>query len=106
MRPLEKGDIVISEWHTKYGGYLAHTEYTVYVGDKPPKQLRDIFKVCVECLDVSKEVLRTGNTLREAWEAIRKPCHDAGYDFVRARLSRNGFGFARVPHRHLPAGVW
>jgi len=97
VRPLEKGDIVISEWHTKYGGYLAHTEYTVYVGDKPPKQLRDIFKVCVECLDVSQEVLKAGNTLRQVWEAIRKPCHDAGYDFVELGFHAMGLGSPEFP---------
>ena len=31
-RSLKAGDIVIAEWHTKYGGYRCHTEYTVYLG--------------------------------------------------------------------------
>ena len=36
MRPLEKGDIIVAEWHTKYGGYRRHTEYTVYLGKNAP----------------------------------------------------------------------
>jgi Xaa-Pro aminopeptidase len=97
MRPLADNDIVVAEWHTKYGGYLAHTEYTVYVGKKAPQPLKDIFKVCVESLDVSKEVLRAGNTLREAWEAIRAPCRRAGYDFVELGFHAMGLGSPEFP---------
>lgn len=82
MRPLEAGDIIISEYHTKYGGYKCHTEYTVYMGKRAPDKLRDIWKVSVECLDISREVLVPGKTFREAWEAIRKPAKKAGYDWV------------------------
>ena len=81
MRPLKKGDIIISEYHTKYGGYVCHTEYTVYMG-KAPQELKDIWSVCIESLDISREVMVPGVTLREAWEKIRKPCLRAGYDFV------------------------
>lgn len=92
MRPLAKGDLIISEFHTKYGGYLCHTEFTVYMGRPAPRQLKDIWNVCVECLHISREVLVPGKTLREAWEAIRKPCHDAGYDYVE--LGWHGMGHA------------
>ncbi len=96
MRPLAKGDIIVSEWHTKYCGYLAHTEFTFYLGAKPPQELVDIFKVCVECLDVSKEVLKAGTTLREAWEAIRRPAAKAGLDWVE--LGFHSMGVASPEH--------
>jgi len=38
-RPLAENDLIVTEWHTKYGGYLVHTEYTVYVGKKVPEPL-------------------------------------------------------------------
>jgi Xaa-Pro aminopeptidase len=82
LRPLEEGDVVVSEFHTKYGGYVCHTEYTVYVGKKVPAKLQEIWDVCVACLNVSREVFVPGKTMREAWEAIRQPCEDAGFDFV------------------------
>ena len=97
MRPLEEGDVILGEWHSKYGGYLAHTEYTAYVGKKAPQQLHDIFKVCVECLDASQEALRAGNTLREAWRAIRRPCEDAGYAFVELGFHAMGVGSPEFP---------
>ncbi len=97
MRPLAANDIIVAEWHTKYGGYLCHTEYTVYVGKKPPKPLLDIFKVAVECLDVSKTVFKTGNTLRQVWEAVRKPAERAGLDFVELGFHAMGLGSPEFP---------
>jgi Xaa-Pro aminopeptidase len=97
MRPLKEGDIVISEWHSKYGGYLAHTEYTVYVGTSAPAQLHDIFKVCVECLDASREHFKVGNTLRNVWEACRRPCERAGYGFVELGFHAMGLGSPEFP---------
>src|SRR5262249_46570911 len=73
MRPLADGDLIIAEFHTKYGGYRCHTEFTVYVGRKAPKQLLNIWDVSVECLQASKEALVAGRTIKEAIEIIRRP---------------------------------
>jgi Xaa-Pro aminopeptidase len=97
MRPLAEGDLFISEYHTKYGGYSCHTEYTVYIGKKPPKQLIDLYEVSVECLDVSAEVLKVGNTLRQAWEAIRAPAEKAGFDWVELGFHAMGLGSPETP---------
>lgn len=96
-RPLAEGDLVVTEWHTKYGGYLVHTEYTVHVGPRIPKELRDIWAVSLECLDISREVLIPGTTLREAWEAIRRPCEKAGYDFVELGFHAMGLASPEFP---------
>lgn len=96
-RPLAENDLVVTEWHTKYGGYLVHTEYTVYVGKTPPEPLKDIFKVCVESLEVSREALRAGNTIGEAIEAIRKPAEKAGLDFVELGFHAMGLGSPEFP---------
>ena len=69
----------------------------MHVGRNVPKQLTDIFKVCVECLDVSREVLKAGTTLREAWEAIRRPAERAGYDFVELGFHAMGLGSPEFP---------
>ncbi|MBN9047367.1 MAG: aminopeptidase P family protein [Rhizobiales bacterium] len=96
-RPLKDNDLIVTEWHTKYGGYLVHTEYTVYVGEKPPTELTDIFKVCVESLDASREAFQPGRTLREAWEAIRAPAEKAGYDFVELGFHAMGLASPEFP---------
>jgi Xaa-Pro aminopeptidase len=97
VRPLRKGDLVIAEWHRKYGGDLAHTEYCVYVGGKAPQRLKDIFAVSVECLEASRPALRAGNTLRAAWEAVRKPAEKAKLDFVELGFHAMGLGSPEFP---------
>lgn len=96
-RPLADGDLLVTEWHTKFGGYLVHTEYTVYVGRKVPKELQDIWTVSLECLDISRDVFVPGTTLREAWEAIRRPCEKAGYDFVELGFHAMGLASPEFP---------
>lgn len=102
MRPLSDGDAVVTEYHTCYGGYLAGAEFTVYVGRRAPAQLKAIFDVCVETLQVSLEVLRPGVTIREAYTAIRAPVEWAGMDFVELGFHGHGLAspeFPTVVHR-------
>lgn len=96
-RSLAEGDLIVTEWHTKYGGYLVHTEYTVHVGERVPQRLRDIWEVSLECLDASRESFRPGVTLREAWEAIRRPCERAGMDFVELGFHAMGLASPEFP---------
>lgn len=97
MRPLAEGDIVVSEWHTKYGGYRCHTEFTVYLGRRAPKELLDIWAVSVECLQASKEALVAGRTIREALEIIRRPAERAGLDWVELGFHAMGTASPEFP---------
>lgn len=97
IRPLNEGDIIVSEWHTKYGGYRCHTEYTVYVGSKPPQELLDIWAVSVECLQASKEALVAGRTIGDAVAMIRKPAERAGLDFVELGFHAMGLASPEFP---------
>lgn len=97
MRPLQEGDIIVSEWHTKYGGYRCHTEYTVYLGKQAPKELRRIWDVSVECLHASKEALTAGRTIREALEIIRRPAAKAGLDWVELGFHAMGTASPEFP---------
>ena len=92
MRPLARGDLLIAEFHTKYGGYRCHTEFTVYLGKQAPKELLHIWDVSVECLEASKEALVAGRTIAEAIELIRRPARRAGLDWVE--LGFHGMGSA------------
>ncbi len=97
MRPLAQGDIIVAEWHTKYGGYRCHTEYTVYLGKKAPPQLQRIWDISVECLHASREALTAGRTIREAVEMIRKPARQAGLDFVELGFHAMGTASPEFP---------
>jgi Xaa-Pro aminopeptidase len=97
MRPLKAGDIVIAEWHTKYGGYRCHTEYSVYLGKKAPQELLDIWAVSVECLEASKQALTAGRTIRDAVAMIRKPAEQASLDFVELGFHAMGLASPEFP---------
>jgi Xaa-Pro aminopeptidase len=97
MRPLRDGDLIVTEWHTKYGGYRCHTEYTVYVGRRAPTELLRLWDVAWECLDASRQALVAGRTLREAWEMIRRPARHAGLDWVELGFHAMGTASPEFP---------
>lgn len=97
MRPLAVGDMVIAEWHTKYGGYRCHTEYSVYLGKKAPSQLQRIWEVSVECLDASKKALSAGRTIGEAVEMIRAPARKAKLEWVELGFHAMGTASPEFP---------
>jgi Xaa-Pro aminopeptidase len=97
MRPLAEGDIIVTEWHTKYAGYRCHTEYSLYIGKNAPKQLRNIWEVSVQCLQASKEALVAGRTIREAVEIIRKPAYKAELDWVELGFHAMGTASPEFP---------
>lgn len=97
MRPLEEGDIVLAEWHTKYGGYRCHTEYIVYLGSNAPKELRKCWDVGVECLEASKDALVAGRTIREALDIIRAPAVRANMDWVELGFHAMGTASPEFP---------
>ena len=97
MRPLAAGDIIVAEWHTKYGGYRCHTEYSVYLGKKAPKELLNIWNVSVECLHASKKALTAGRTIGDAIAMIRAPAQKAGLDFVELGFHAMGTASPEFP---------
>lgn len=104
MRPLQAGDIIVTEWHTKYGGYRCHTEYTVYIGKQAPAPLRRIWDVSVECLEASKTALVAGRTIGEAVEMIRAPARKAGLDWVELGFHAMGTASPEFPSVVYAAG--
>jgi Xaa-Pro aminopeptidase len=97
MRPLQDGDLIVAEWHTKYGGYRCHSEYTVYVGKKVPDQLLRLWDVAWECLEASKTALTTGRTIREALHILREPARKADVDWVELGFHAMGLASPEFP---------
>jgi Xaa-Pro aminopeptidase len=92
-RILEKGDLVIMEFHTSYAGYLFAAEFSLYFG-KAPAELKRIHDVSVQCLERLKEKMKPGVTFKEAAEAEREPCRKAGMDFIELGFHQHGLGSA------------
>lgn len=95
-RPLKKGDLVITEFHSSYGGYLTGCEKSVFIG-KPPKELRRIHDVAVECLEMGIQKLKPGVAIGEAAEAFRAPARKANMDFVELGFHGHGLSSPELP---------
>ncbi len=107
-RTLEKGDLIITEFHADWGGYLAAVEFALYLG-KAPDELKRIHEVCVQCLERLKEAMRPGVTFGEVLEAEREPCQRAGMNFVELGFHGHGLTSPEVPtavtHPDAPWGA-
>ena len=95
-RPFQKGDLIIAEFHTNYGGYLTAVEKSVFIG-KPPKELQRIHDVAVECLETGVQKLRPGVTVGEALEAFRKPARKANIDYIELGFHAHGLSSPEYP---------
>ncbi len=95
-RKLQRGDIVICEFHVSYGGYLTGTEFSVFVGNPPP-ELLDLHKVAVECLHAAVEHCRPGVTIQELAAAIRHPVLSRGLDYLELGFHNHGLSSADFP---------
>lgn len=95
-RRLEVGDLVICEFHVSYGGYLSAVEFTVALGE-PPKALRDLHGVAVECLNAAVEAFRPGSTVKEVASAMREPVLSRGLDYLELGFHNHGLSSADFP---------
>lgn len=95
-RVLKRGDLIITEFHTSYGGYLAAVEKSVFIGD-PPEELRRIHDVAVECFKNGIERLRPGTTLSDVVEAFRSPVYKAKMDYIEIGFHGHGLSSPEFP---------
>lgn len=96
MRPLGKDDLVVTEFHTSWAGYMVAAEFSIYLG-KAPKELHRIHDVAVECFYSGIEKMRPGVTCRELWEAFRRPSEKAGMDYVELGFHGHGLASPEYP---------
>jgi Xaa-Pro aminopeptidase len=96
MRPIGDGDLIITEFHTVYGGYMAATEFSVFVGE-PPQELVAIHAACIESLEAATNTMKPGNTMRQVWEAMREPAESREFDYVELGFHGHGLASPEFP---------
>ncbi|GAA4701655.1 hypothetical protein GCM10023215_45770 [Pseudonocardia yuanmonensis] len=96
-RPLNEGDLIVAEWHTKYGGYLVHTEYSCHIGSRVPDPLCRLFDVALECFEASRAALVPGRTIDEALREIREPADRAGVNWIELGFHAMGLASPEFP---------
>lgn len=87
-RFLEKGDMIVVEYHTKYAGMVTHTERTVSIGE-PSKETKELYSVAKEAYYASLGIM-PGTTLKAAVEALRAPVNKAGYSYLECGYHAHG----------------
>lgn len=95
-RPFKKGDLIIAEFHSSYGGYLTGCEKSVFIG-KPPKELQRIHDVAVECLEMGIQKLKPGVAIGDAAEGFREPARKANMEFIELGFHGHGLSSPEFP---------
>lgn len=95
-RVLEKGDLIVSEYHSRYKGYLAGAEISVSLG-KPRKEYQEIHEVCVASQRAGIAAMQPGKPFADAVWAFRQPIIDAGFNSVECGLHGHGLASPEFP---------
>lgn len=95
-RPLGANDLVVTELHSSWGGYLAAAEFSVVIGSAPD-ELRRIHEVAIDCYQGALTKMHAGATVRELVNATRAPCIAAGLDYVELGIHGHGLASPEVP---------
>jgi len=100
-RRIEKGDMIVVEYHTKYAGMVTHTERTVSIGE-PSREAKELYGVCKEAYFASLESMTPGTTLKAATEALRAPVNKAGYSYLECGYHSHGCTSGGFPSYNDP----
>lgn len=95
-RPLGNHDIVITEFHASYGGYLTGVEYTVLVG-RNDENVESIHDVAKESFKKALPKFRPGIKLKEVIETMRKPVLEAGMKYIELGFHGHGLSSPEFP---------
>jgi Xaa-Pro aminopeptidase len=96
FRKLEKGDIIVTEFHSNYQGYLSGIEHSISLG-KPKQEFVKIHQVCIDAQNSGIESMKTGVLLNKVIDAFRKPIIDAGMSFVECGFHGHGLASPEFP---------
>jgi Xaa-Pro aminopeptidase len=95
-RVLEAGDIIVSEYHSRYKGYLAGAEISISLGE-PRQEYKEIHEVCVASQRAGIAAMQPGKPFADAVLAFRQPIIDAGFGSVECGLHGHGLASPEFP---------
>ncbi len=104
QRKLERGDMILTEYGGRYGGYFAHASRPAVVGS-PREPYGKLLEVSIECYYSARAALKPGTTAGELATACLKPIRKAGLDRYTGVLF-HGMGLAwEAPLGHMRPDV-
>ena len=99
-RPLEKGDLIITEITPRYGGYVAHPHQPVSIG-KPLPEYQEMFDLLRKTRDEALAKLKPGVTMREQEELLTRPLIDAGFSYLHCPFHGMGLSGLEFPNANF-----
>lgn len=96
LRELKPGDVVMTEFHSNYGGYLCGVEKTLSLG-VPGDDLRRIHDVALKSFEQGTRAMRPGARFGSVVEAFRKPVAEAGMDYIELGIHGHGMASPEAP---------
>lgn len=95
-RILEKGDIIVTEYHGSYHGYLGGAEMSISIGE-PRQEYKDIYKCCVASQRAGIAAMQPGKPFADAVVGFRQVIEDFGYGTVECGLHGHGLASPEFP---------
>jgi Xaa-Pro aminopeptidase len=102
QRKLQKNDVILTEFHSSYKGYLAAVELTAIMG-KPDPEHSHVYDVAVESFMNGLAMMKPGVPFNEVIMAFRKPVQKAGMDYLELGLHGHGLSSGEFPTALYPA---
>lgn len=68
-RLLKNGDLVMTEYHTSYGGYIVGAQQTVFLGE-PPRELQNLYKAGMDILQTGINAVKPGVVVEDSSQAM------------------------------------
>ncbi len=91
-RPLEQGDVLITEISAQYHGYPGQIQRPFSIGEPPTPAYQRLFDVAVEAFERIAAVIRAGATAEDVLDAADS-IHDAGYTIYDDLVHGLGGGY-------------
>ncbi len=101
-RTLREGDVILTEFGSKYCGYHSHTQRPVAVG-KVPKEYQQLYDVAIRAYQEAFEKVRPGMTIEELDYTFNKPVSDAGYVYLNPHFHGVGLETPEYPYGRNPS---
>jgi len=95
-RKVQKGDILITEYHASYAGYLVAAEHTFSI-DEPHQEFRKIHQVGEECFRRGTASMTAGTQFSDVLAAYRAPADKAGISYVELGFHGHGLSSCEFP---------
>ena len=98
---IKEGDVILTEFYPKYGGYISHPHQVVFIG-KVHEHYEKCYPVLMDSIKAGLAVMTPEHTWMEVAEAFAKPVREAGMWGIQAAAHGLGISLPDPPFLPMP----